>query len=180
MTAGDHASGMKSLGLPVPSALVIQTSVLLAPSPWRGRPYITWLLFSHSTWSSTLRVSDSSVALPVARSYTARCHWPTGSPLRVLNATRVPSGETDGHSASSRSAVSVRAEMLPLTSHVFWPEAAVAKKWSSSANVTPQRLRFLGSNGLPSTMSLKLSMLSLWLPSVRLMRVSVENWPGDV
>jgi hypothetical protein len=39
---------------------------------------------------------------------------------------RLPSGDSDGHSTSSRSAVSVFAEMLPLVSQVLPPDAAVA------------------------------------------------------
>ncbi|GAA4974547.1 hypothetical protein GCM10025331_81090 [Actinoplanes utahensis] len=81
---------------------------------------------SHSIWSSTLRFSASRVVRPVARSYTAISHWPSACPLRVLMATRVPSGDSAGHSASSRSATSFRSLMLPSTSQVFAPDAAVA------------------------------------------------------
>ncbi|GGR51504.1 hypothetical protein GCM10010168_82950 [Actinoplanes ianthinogenes] len=81
---------------------------------------------SHSIWSSTLCRSVRIVDLPVAGSNTAIAHCPSACPLRVLNATRVPSGDSDGHSASSRSATSSRLVRLPRTSHVFFPDAAVA------------------------------------------------------
>ncbi|WP_141881708.1 hypothetical protein [Homoserinimonas aerilata] len=82
---------------------------------------------SHSTWSSTLLSPGTTVSVPLARSYTAIDQLET-DPVDTffLNAMRVPSGDSDGHSTLLRSDTMVRFARSPRTNQVLPPDAAVA------------------------------------------------------
>src|SRR6266446_3070207 len=101
----------------------------LEPFPFSDTAYRICALSSHSTWSSTLRVSPKGVSVRVFRS-NSESRQLIGpeviGPVRLLKAIRVLSGDSEGHSTPSYTTVAARLARSHSTRYCLPKDESVA------------------------------------------------------